>query len=124
MAGQLIQQFISNRNIISLRFNKLCKYNQEDYTRNSKGCFLANFKPNRGNYMDDGGMYPVRSDSYSPNDYGLYNMAGMRAIFDQHFAGRGGMRGGQSGDFGQAVTGPIHLPVSGGKLAAHWRNSS
>jgi len=46
------------------------------YTRNSKGCFLANFKPNRGNYMDDGGMYPVRADSYFPNDYGLFNMAG------------------------------------------------
>lgn len=46
------------------------------YTRNSKGCFLANFKPNRGNYMDDGGMYPVRADAYFPNDYGLYNMAG------------------------------------------------
>lgn len=46
------------------------------YTRNSKGCFLANFKPNRGNYMDDGGMYPVRADRYFPNDYGLYNMAG------------------------------------------------
>jgi sulfatase modifying factor 1 len=46
------------------------------YTRNSKGCFLANFKPNRGDYMGDGGMYPVRSDAYFPNDYGLYNMAG------------------------------------------------
>lgn len=46
------------------------------YTRNSKGCFLANFKPNRGNYIDDGGLYPVRGDAYFPNDYGLYNMAG------------------------------------------------
>ena len=46
------------------------------YTRNSKGCLLANFKPNRGNYTDDGGFYPVRADSYFPNDYGLYNMAG------------------------------------------------
>ena len=46
------------------------------YTRNSKGCLLANFKPNRGNYMSDGGLYPVRGDSYFPNDYGLYNMAG------------------------------------------------
>ncbi len=46
------------------------------YTRNSKGCLLANFKPNRGNYMADGGMYPVRADAYFPNDYGLYNMAG------------------------------------------------
>lgn len=46
------------------------------YTRNSKGCMLANFKPLRGNYGADGGMYPVRVDSYFPNDYGLYNMAG------------------------------------------------
>ncbi len=46
------------------------------YTRNSKGCMLANFKPLRGNYGVDGGMYPVRVDSYFPNDYGLYNMAG------------------------------------------------
>ncbi len=46
------------------------------YTRNSKGCFLANFKPNRGNYSDDGGLYPVRADSYFANDFGLFNMAG------------------------------------------------
>lgn len=46
------------------------------YTRNSKGCMLANFKPLRGNYGADGGMYTVRADSYFPNDYGLYNMAG------------------------------------------------
>lgn len=46
------------------------------YTRNSKGCMLANFKPLRGNYGADGGVYAVRADSYFPNDYGLYNMAG------------------------------------------------
>ncbi len=46
------------------------------YTRNSRGCFLANFKPLRGNYIDDGGMYPVKATSYFPNDYGLYCMAG------------------------------------------------
>jgi gliding motility-associated lipoprotein GldK len=46
------------------------------YTRNSKGCFLMNFKPLRGNYPADGGFYPVRATSYFPNDYGLYNMAG------------------------------------------------
>jgi formylglycine-generating enzyme len=48
----------------------------DPYTRNSKGCMLANFKPLRGNYGADGGVYPVRIDSYFPNDYGLYNMAG------------------------------------------------
>lgn len=46
------------------------------YTRNSKGCFLANFKPGRGDYQGDGGVYPVRGYSYFPNDYGLYGMAG------------------------------------------------
>lgn len=46
------------------------------YTRNSKGCILANFKPGRGNYPEDGGLYTVKADAYFPNDYGLYNMAG------------------------------------------------
>ena len=46
------------------------------YVRNSKGCLLANFKPGRGNYPDDGGAYTVAADAYYPNDYGLYNMAG------------------------------------------------
>lgn len=46
------------------------------YTRNSKGCLLANFKPGRGNYPEDGGQYTVKADAYFPNDYGLYNMAG------------------------------------------------
>jgi formylglycine-generating enzyme len=46
------------------------------YTRNAKGCLLANFKPGRGDYPADGGLYTVRADAYFPNDYGLYNMAG------------------------------------------------
>lgn len=46
------------------------------YLRNRKGCLLANFKPGRGNYPEDGGLYTVRADAYWPNDFGLYNMAG------------------------------------------------
>lgn len=46
------------------------------YTRNAKGCLLANFKPGRGNYPEDGGLYTVKGDGYYPNDYGLYCMAG------------------------------------------------
>lgn len=46
------------------------------YMRNRKGCLLANFKPGRGNYPEDGGLYTVRADAYWPNDFGLYNMAG------------------------------------------------
>jgi sulfatase modifying factor 1 len=41
-----------------------------------KVALLANFKPGRGNYTDDGGAYTVNVRSYFPNDYGLYNMAG------------------------------------------------
>ena len=46
------------------------------YLRNSKGCFLANFKPGRGNYIDDNFAYTAPVDAYIPNDYGLYNMPG------------------------------------------------
>lgn len=46
------------------------------YTRNYKGCFLANFKPLRGNYIDDGNVYSGKVGSYEPNEYGLYDMSG------------------------------------------------
>jgi len=46
------------------------------YIRNTKGCFLANFKPLRGNLVDDGGFSTVKANSYQPNDFGLYNMSG------------------------------------------------
>jgi gliding motility-associated lipoprotein GldK len=46
------------------------------YVRNAKGCLLANFKPGRGDYPADGGLYTVRADAYFPNDYGLFNMSG------------------------------------------------
>ncbi|MCG8411232.1 MAG: SUMF1/EgtB/PvdO family nonheme iron enzyme [Bacteroidales bacterium] len=46
------------------------------YTRNKEGCFLANFKPLRGNYIDDGGLLPIKVGTYAPNEYGLFDMAG------------------------------------------------
>jgi formylglycine-generating enzyme len=46
------------------------------YIRNAKGCMLANFKPGRGNFYDDGFAYTSQVMSYFPNDYGLYDMAG------------------------------------------------
>ena len=46
------------------------------YAVTDRGCFLANFKPERGNYAADGALYTVEARSYNPNDYGLYNMAG------------------------------------------------
>ncbi len=46
------------------------------YTKNDRGCFLANFKPMRGDYAADQSLYTVEAKSYEPNGYNLYNMAG------------------------------------------------
>lgn len=46
------------------------------YTRNKEGCFLANFKPLRGNYVDDGALATIAVGTYEPNEWGLYDMAG------------------------------------------------
>ena len=46
------------------------------YTTSDRGCFLANFKPSRGDYAVDGALYTMEAKSYNPNDYGLYNMSG------------------------------------------------
>ncbi len=46
------------------------------YAMNSSGCYLANFKPLRGNVTADGGIYTVKVTAYAPNDYDLYNMSG------------------------------------------------
>lgn len=40
------------------------------------GCFMANFKPGEGNYTKDGNLITSRVGSYSPNVFGLYDMAG------------------------------------------------
>jgi gliding motility-associated lipoprotein GldK len=46
------------------------------YAKNDRGCFLANFKPLRGDYAADQALYTVEARSYEPNDYNLYNMSG------------------------------------------------
>jgi gliding motility-associated lipoprotein GldK len=46
------------------------------YTKNDRGCFMANFKPLRGDYAADQALYTVEADAYDPNDFNLYNMAG------------------------------------------------
>ncbi len=46
------------------------------YLRNEKGCFIANFKPLRGDYPADGGLATIVVAHYPPNDFGLYDMAG------------------------------------------------
>lgn len=46
------------------------------YLKNRRGCLMANFKPGRGNYIDDGFAYTAPVDAFAPNGFGLYNMAG------------------------------------------------
>lgn len=46
------------------------------YAKDDRGCFLANYKPLRGDYASDMALYTIEADAYEPNDYNLYNMAG------------------------------------------------
>ncbi len=48
------------------------------YTRNDEGCFIANFKPLRGNYVADSPnrVTTMQVGKFDPNPYGLYDMAG------------------------------------------------
>ena len=46
------------------------------YTKNDRGCFMANFKPMRGDYAVDQALYTVEGDAYEANDFGLFNMSG------------------------------------------------
>lgn len=48
------------------------------YTRNTDGCFVANFKPLRGNYVADSPTTTIamRVGEFDSNPYGLYDMSG------------------------------------------------
>ena len=46
------------------------------YLIDDNGRFMANFKPQRGDYASDTALYTVEAKSYAANDYNLYNMAG------------------------------------------------
>ena len=47
-----------------------------DGMANDKGCYYANFKPDRGNYTEDGNLITSRCGIYGANDNGLFDMAG------------------------------------------------
>lgn len=44
--------------------------------KSKEGCFYANFKPDRGNYTDDGNLITSRVGIYGANSNGLQDMAG------------------------------------------------
>ena len=50
-------------------------WNNQD-VKSGNGCFYANFKPDDGNYVKDGNLITSPVGSYSPNEFGLYDMAG------------------------------------------------
>ncbi|OAV65638.1 Serine/threonine-protein kinase pkn1 [Bacteroidales bacterium Barb4] len=47
-----------------------------DALQSGKGCFLGNFKPGDGDYTGDGHLISSPVGSFSPNEFGLYDMAG------------------------------------------------
>lgn len=49
---------------------------QNTEVKDDKGCFYANFKPDRGNYTEDGSLITSKVGAYSANSNGLYDMAG------------------------------------------------
>lgn len=44
--------------------------------KSDRGCYYANFKPDRGNYTKDGNLITSRVGIYSSNSNGLFDMAG------------------------------------------------
>lgn len=44
--------------------------------KSGDGCFYANFKPDKGNYTEDGNLITSRVGIYKANSNGLYDMAG------------------------------------------------
>lgn len=47
-----------------------------NFLRNSRGNYIANFRPSNHDFASDGGMYQMPINSYFPNDAGCYNMQG------------------------------------------------
>jgi len=48
----------------------------ETLPMDERGCFYANFKPLEGDYIRDGHLITSQVGTYSPNDFGLFDMAG------------------------------------------------
>lgn len=49
---------------------------EQDGVKSDKGCYYANFKPDRGDYTQDGNLITSKVGIYSANSNGLYDMAG------------------------------------------------
>lgn len=47
-----------------------------NFMRNAKGVYIANFRPQNNDFRADGSLYTAPVSSYFPNDAGCYNMQG------------------------------------------------
>jgi len=47
-----------------------------DAKKNEQGCYYANFKPDEGNYIEDGNLITSKAGIYGANSNGLFDMAG------------------------------------------------
>ena len=67
-----------------------------EFLRNSKGCYLSNHKPTDSTYQEDGGFFTVKVNSYTVNQYGLYNISGNAAemVYDDYPLKNPGTAGG------------------------------
>lgn len=54
----------------------LTPFSNDSFKSSEKGCWLANVQPEKGKFYDDGGFHTVRVESYTPNNFGLYNTFG------------------------------------------------
>ncbi len=70
-----------------------------NYLRNSKGVYIANYHTAIGDFTRDGALYPATAESYFPNDAGCYNMQGNVAEWTSNVI--------QIGNESSAVTGYI-----------------
>lgn len=49
---------------------------ENENVRDGRGCYFANFKPDKGDYTQDGNLITSRVGNYSTNSNGLFDMAG------------------------------------------------
>ena len=49
---------------------------EQNDVKSGEGCFYANFKPDRGNYTQDGNLITSKVGIYNANSNGLFDMAG------------------------------------------------
>ena len=49
---------------------------EETLPMDERGCFYANFKPRDGDFVRDGHVITSQVGTFTPNDFGLYDMAG------------------------------------------------